>query len=198
MRAKSWRRGILGTMRWQACLVAAIVWTVLGCGGGAAAPPPTRRAYGGGGGASSEASGATSSATQAGGATGRTSSGSGGTFSTYTDPGCPQVVAPEIYAECSVADQTTCPAGEGCYPTITYPTAPCQPEIYSMYCLPSGMGQQWDSCESLLDCAAGFICVVTGIGTECQRACDPAAEISTCPKGLFCEAIDLQGIGSCF
>lgn len=97
-----------------------------------------------------------------------------------------------------MADQTTCPPGEGCYPTISYPTAPCEPEVYSMLCLPSGSGQQWDDCESLLDCAAGFICVVTGIGTECQRACDPTAEVSTCPKGLFCEAIDLQGIGSCF
>lgn len=120
----------------------------------------------------------------------------GGTTSTYVEPSCPFVPTAQIDAKCDALNQATCPAGQGCYPTITYPTAPCDPEIYRTACLPAGKGLQWDECMSLLDCAAGFICVVSGTGTQCERGCD-ASNPTSCPTGLFCEAIDLPGIGTC-
>lgn len=185
-------------MRWPVSLLAFVLCPPLACGG-PSAPLPKPKGRGGSPGIGGQVVTSTAGgATSRGGSIAQSGSSSGGTVSTYVDPGCPEVVTPEVYAECSVSDQSTCPSGTGCYPTIEYPSAPCQPETYNMLCLPAGTGEQWDDCESLLDCAPGFICVVTGIGTECQRACDPSAPTSTCPKGLFCESIDLQGIGSCY
>lgn len=188
-----------GVMRWPVSLLAFVLWHPVACGG-PSAPLPSAKARGGSAGAGGHNSSSTlGGGPSRGGSIAQSDSSIGGTtVSTYVDPGCPEVITPEIYAECSVSDQSTCPPGTGCYPTIQYPSAPCQPETYSMLCLPAGTGEQWDDCESLLDCAPGFICVVTGIGTGCQRACDPNAPTSTCPKGLFCESIDLQGIGSCY
>jgi hypothetical protein len=169
--------------------------------GGPSAPLPKPRGHGGSGGVASStiAAGATTIQTSAvgGSATRSRTDGAGGIVSTYTDPGCPSPVEPKIDAECMVLDQTSCPAGEGCYPTITYPTALCEPETFGMTCFTAGDGVQWDECKALTDCAPGYICVVGGLGTMCLRACD-SSDPTSCPKGLFCDAIDLPGIGTCY
>lgn len=183
-------------MHWPAKALLVTLVLALGCGG-PAAPLPRDRVRGGSGGGTEDAIGGTTQMFATGGVTGKGGLGSGGTISTYVEPGCPDAVTPQVEAECDVFDQSTCPAGDGCFPTITYPTARCEPEVYRMLCLPAGQGTQWVECSSLTDCAPGFICVVGGTGTECQRACDSSAPTS-CPKGLFCDAIDLQGIGTCY
>jgi hypothetical protein len=172
------------------------VLSVLACGGPSAALP-SHRGKGGSAGSTTAGSGAPSTNVESGGTTAAGTAATGGTTSTYVEPTCPIVPTAQFEQQCDVLDQATCPAGEGCYPTITYPTAPCEPEIYSTFCLAAGLGQQWADCYSLMDCAAGFICVVGGIGTQCQRSCD-SSNPTSCPKGLFCDAIDLPGIGTCY
>ncbi|MGC4063505.1 MAG: hypothetical protein QM784_02410 [Polyangiaceae bacterium] len=73
----------------------------------------------------------------------------------------------------------------------------CETETYRVTCLPAGNGEQWAPCDLLTDCAPGFTCVVTSLGTECLRMCDPTAS-AACPHGLFCDGVDLHGIGICF
>jgi hypothetical protein len=165
--------------------------------GGPSAPLPTQRGKGGSGGTSAAEAGGSSSTVALGGTTALGGASTGGMTSTYVEPTCPVAPVAQIEAECDAFDQATCPAGEGCYPTITYPSTPCEPEVYRTLCLTAGTGQQGDDCLGLLDCAAGYICVVSGYGTQCQKACDSSSPRS-CPAGLFCEAIDLPGIGTCY
>lgn len=131
--------------------------------------------------------------------TGGTSGGaSGGVTSTYIDPGCPEQPVPEVYKECEpLGNGEDCGSGEGCYPITSYPTRTCEPEIFQMLCLPAGRLEQWDTCSTITDCSPGYTCVVSGDGTMCLKMCDPLATVS-CPRGLFCDAVDLQGIGICF
>jgi hypothetical protein len=123
---------------------------------------------------------------------------SGGVSSTYVDPGCSAQAGTDVYAECDpLGDSSDCPIGGGCFPVTTYPSSTCQSEVYQMLCLPAGTAKQWDSCTTLTDCAAGFTCVVGSDGTMCLKMCDPTVA-SSCPTGLFCDAVDLQGIGICY
>jgi hypothetical protein len=132
------------------------------------------------------------------GAGGKGGTSTGGVTSTYVDPGCPEQPVPEVYTECDpLGDNTDCSMGEGCYPVTEYPTRTCEPEVFQMLCLPSGTAQQWESCSTLTDCANGYTCVVSGDGTMCLKMCDPLAD-KACPSGLFCDAVDLQGIGICY
>jgi hypothetical protein len=189
-------RAILRAMRIHLGSLGLVALLALGCGG-PSAPLPSPRGRGGSGGLSSAATGgAPSTTTSFGGMTARGGAATGGQTSTYVEPTCPDVPTAQIEAQCDAFDQSTCPEGQGCYPTIEYPTAPCVPEVYRTLCLPAGKGQQWEECLALLDCAPGFICVVSGSGTQCERACDANVPTS-CPKGLFCEPIDLPGIGTC-
>jgi hypothetical protein len=122
----------------------------------------------------------------------------GGVTSTYVDPGCPEQPVPDVYKECEpLGNGSDCGAGEGCYPITVYPTKTCEPETFEMLCLSAGTGKQWDNCTTLTDCAPGFTCVVSSDGTLCSKMCDPLGTLN-CPAGLFCDAVDLQGIGICF
>jgi hypothetical protein len=193
---------ILRAMHWPVGILGSTMFLFLACGG-PAAPLPQAHGRGGSGGMTTTTTttvatgGTLATSTGRGGATGRAGSGTGGVISTYVDPGCPNVVTPQMDAQCDVFDQTTCSEGKGCYPGIHYPSAPCQPETYGMYCLWAGSGVQWDPCQTLTDCAPGYVCVVGGTGTDCERACD-TSDPASCPKGLFCSAIDLPGIGTCY
>lgn len=169
---------------------------VVACGGAVGAPREEPAQAGSSGvdvgGASSEAGGSSTRGGTSGGA------GAGGVTSTYVDPGCPNTPVPETYEECSpLGSGSECGDTMGCYPVTEYPSAPCEPEIFQMLCLPSGNRGQWESCESITDCIAGHTCVVTGNGTMCLKMCDPEGA-SSCPTGLFCDGVDLQGIGICF
>lgn len=177
-------------------LVIAIVGGILWCAscGGAVGPARLDETQGGSSGFASLGGrgGAGTPLSSKGGASG------GGVTSTYVEPDCPVAPLPTVYSECDpLGESAECGPGTGCYPITSYPSEPCGSETFQMLCLPSGAGQQWASCDALDDCAAGYICVVTGDGTECLKMCDPEA-VSPCPKGLFCDGVDLQGIGICF
>src|SRR5512147_2492888 len=124
-------------MRWPVQSLFSIVVLSVACGG-PAVPLNDRHPKGGSAGTSSAVLGGTSSVVATGGRTMTTTRATGGLTSTYSDPGCPNQVTPEIQAECDVFDQSTCPPGEGCYPGVIYPTAPCEPEIYRSECRTAG------------------------------------------------------------
>lgn len=130
------------------------------------------------------------------GGTGGGVGGKGGTGGTYVDPGCPDAAPPPPIKDCDVFGPNTCPGGEACYPFVQYPTKPCDHELFGAICAPVGTGKQGDPCGAQ-NCAGGFVCVVTGQGTECVQLCDLFGA-AKCPPGLFCVPIDVEGIGGCY
>ncbi len=116
----------------------------------------------------------------------------------YTDPGCPDSGGPLYDFQCDPYDQNNgdCAYGEACYIYVSYPREPCGQEIYGAYCAPAGTGEQGDSCWGGFDCAAGFVCVVSGSGNQCVQLCHLTGP-SGCPAGLVCEPIDVEGFGGC-
>jgi hypothetical protein len=56
--------------------------------------------------------------------------------------------------------------------------------------------KQGETCSSALDCAGGFICVITGAGTSCAQYCD-LGKTGGCPEGYVCEPLDVSGMGVC-
>lgn len=134
-------------------------------------------------------------------------SGSGGSkndggsmdaFDDYVDPGCPDAGPPLMMMMCDPYHQGNgdCPAKEGCYIFVQYPTMPCGQEVYGSSCLPPGPGMQGDPCGGAQDCGGGFVCVVTGSGNQCVQLCNLQGAAG-CPNGLVCEPIDVQGFGGC-
>lgn len=117
--------------------------------------------------------------------------------SDYYDPGCPDAAPLPVDNECDLFHQPGgCPAGEACYPYVDYPTEPCQQERYGTLCAMPGTGGQGDPCPGQ-GCAMGFVCVITGNGTQCVQDCSLSGP-NTCPQGLLCEPIDVKGYGGCF
>jgi len=120
--------------------------------------------------------------------------------SDYDEPECPDAAPPPIERWCDPFEpHADCPAGEACYPFVEYPDPndDCAQERYGTICAPEGYGVQGTPCEAG-DCAAGYICVLTGQGTQCLQMCDTFGE-NTCPPGLFCGQIDIQpGLGGCY
>ena len=114
------------------------------------------------------------------------------------DPGCTEhPPALEAY---------TCdpfkPSGNGCMPDescqiyVEYPSTPCGQEVYGSTCLAAGPGKQGDGCEGGFDCSSGFVCVITGSGTQCVQLCKVNGP-SGCTPGFVCEPIDVKGFGGC-
>lgn len=135
------------------------------------------------------------------GATGGLDAGLGGTVTGgtggYIDPGCPDAEPPPKIEECDpFANPTGCLPGEACYPFVNYPASKCEQEQYGTVCAVPGTAKQGEPCGGEL-CASGFVCVVTGIGTQCVKMCKLDGP-STCPPGLFCVPVDVEGIGGCF
>lgn len=116
----------------------------------------------------------------------------------YVDPGCPDAGPPIYDYQCDPYAQFNgdCAPGEGCYIYVEYPSEPCASEVYGSFCGPQGGGVQGDSCGGGFDCAGGFVCVVTGSGTQCVQLC-PLTGDDGCPAGLVCETIDVEGFGGC-
>ena len=85
----------------------------------------------------------------------------------------------------------------GCYPFVEYPTGPCDTENYGTVCLAQGSSKQGEPCGSAGQCASGFVCVITGQGTQCVELCE-LGHPGQCPPGLFCLPIDVEGFGGCF
>ncbi|MBW2523235.1 MAG: hypothetical protein JRI23_03630 [Deltaproteobacteria bacterium] len=124
--------------------------------------------------------------------------GSHDAFPDYEDPGCPDQPPPLYDFQCDPYDQFNgdCAPGEGCFIFVQYPTEPCGQEIYGAYCYLAGGGTQGDSCGGGQDCAAGFVCVVSGEGNQCIQLCQLSGP-DGCPPGLVCEPIDVEGFGGC-
>lgn len=116
----------------------------------------------------------------------------------YEDPGCPDQPPPLEMFSCDPFDQSNgdCLPEEGCYIFVDYPSQPCGQEIYGSSCLPSGTATQGEACNGALDCAAGFVCVISGSGTQCVELCSLTGP-NSCPPGLVCEPIDVVGYGGC-
>ncbi len=114
----------------------------------------------------------------------------------FVDPKCPNTPPPNTAYECDVAKQKGCKAGEACSPFVDYPTDPCDPETYGSLCIPAGTGTQGSACDGQRACAAGYICVITGAGTNCAKYCD-LNNPSGCTDGLICDAVDVSGVGVC-
>ena len=94
------------------------------------------------------------------------------------------------------AEADVCLIVEGCYPYVQYPSGKCDKEQFGTFCAPGGTGKQGDPCGGSL-CASNFVCVITGVGTQCVQLC-PLVGDDKCPNGLFCVPIDVEGYGGCF
>lgn len=119
-------------------------------------------------------------------------------FDEFVDPGCPNAPPPLEDFACNPYSQGNgdCPPGQGCYIYVDYPDEPCGQEVYGAFCIPVGPGGQGDQCFGAQDCGGGFVCVVTGSGTQCVKLC-PLKGNDDCPPGLVCEPIDVEGFGGC-
>ncbi len=165
---------------------------VFGCGTSVVQTPPDETAEGGAGGSGGHhvttSSGHGASATD----------GGHDALNEYVDPGCPDAGPPIYDYQCDPYNQYNgdCLPDEGCYIYVQYPSEPCGQETYGSVCSPQGWGQQGDPCGSALDCGAGFVCVITGAGTQCVHLCAMEGE-DGCPPGFVCEAIDVEGFGGC-
>jgi hypothetical protein len=115
---------------------------------------------------------------------------------TYVDPPCPNPPPPKSNFECDVATQSGCAPEEGCYPYVRYPGGYCEAEEYGSACYTAGDKKQGEVCNSVLECAGGFICVITGAGTSCAKYCE-LGKANACPEGLVCEPLDVSGMGVC-
>jgi hypothetical protein len=113
----------------------------------------------------------------------------------WVDPPCPDAPPPPPIKDCDPFGPNTCGSGMACYPYVQYPSQPCDVEQFGAICAPEGTGTQGDNCYSQ-NCAGGFVCVITGQGTECVELCQLGTK--SCPKGLFCVPIDVEGYGGCY
>jgi hypothetical protein len=121
-----------------------------------------------------------------------------GSLPDYEDPGCQNQPPPIEDFQCDPYKQGNgdCPPGEGCYIYVDYPNEPCGQEIYGSVCFLGGNGTQGSACNGAQDCGGGYVCVITGSGTQCVQLCQLVGETG-CPAGLVCEPIDVVGFGGC-
>ncbi|MES1177212.1 MAG: hypothetical protein ABUL62_23015 [Myxococcales bacterium] len=179
------------------------VFALLHCGGTVEIAPGA-----GGGGASSAGAAGRGHGGRAGGQSGNAGAPSAGHgaqpadagFDVYVDPGCPDVGAPVQVNQCDAFSQSSgCPPGLGCYPFVDHPFGDgCGAQTFGTECRPAGTGQQGDPCGGGDDgCASGYVCVVgSQPGKHCVQLC-PVGDSSSCPPGLICGDLDVEGFGVC-
>lgn len=118
----------------------------------------------------------------------------------YVEPDCPDAPPDPPYVECDALAEpgfSGCAGGEACYPFVIYPQTECGQETYGARCVPAGTGKQGSPCgEGENGCAAGFVCVISGAGTQCVKLCD-IDRIGSCESGLVCSPVDIPGYGGC-
>jgi hypothetical protein len=182
--------GMVGPMR-SARLGSLLSFVLLGCGGAVEDP----LVFATGGHTATPGTGGSSSVVPQN--SGGTSTG-GQVYSTYSPQGCPDASAAPIVTQlCDpFSEYSGCSDGSGCFPAVRSSEDPCQPAQYSFICVRAGTGRQADKCDQAERCAPGYVCVVTNTGTRCQRVCNTTDE-SSCPPGLFCDPIDVPGVGTC-
>jgi hypothetical protein len=118
----------------------------------------------------------------------------------YVDPGCPDAPPPPVVWECDpFAASSGCAFGEACYPFVDEPGGTgCGWDQYGTICALAGVGRQGESCGAANGCAAGFLCVKGAQpGLSCVKLCDPFGP-NTCPQGMICGAVDVEGSGGCY
>lgn len=114
----------------------------------------------------------------------------------FNEQECPDEVQRIESTECDpLGGQSQCGLGQGCYPYVHYPSSRCDPETFGTRCDTSGAGVQGERCAGER-CAHGFLCVVTGRGTECAELCRMPGP-NTCPDGFICGSLDIDGFGVC-
>ncbi len=116
----------------------------------------------------------------------------------FEEPGCPPVAPQPAINECDpLAPVSGCPEGEACFPYVDYPAGPCDVERYGAVCRPEGPGTQGESCAGQ-SCAADYLCISTGRGTQCARLCGLSPDApNVCAPGLLCLPVDIEGFGGC-
>jgi hypothetical protein len=121
-------------------------------------------------------------------------------FDEYADPGCPDAGPPTQVNECDPFSATpTCPFGEGCFPFVEHPFGQgCGAQSFGTACLLAGSGHQGDACgDGTSECASGFVCVVgSQPGKHCVKLCR-MSDPSSCPRGMICGELDVEGYGVC-
>ncbi|CAN5444619.1 hypothetical protein BH09MYX1_BH09MYX1_04360 [soil metagenome] len=127
---------------------------------------------------------------------GRNPNGKNDSGNGYVDPQCPNKKPPGTYKECDVPTQSGCGPGEGCFPAVLPPNEKCEPETYATLCIPAGPAKQGEACNGHANCAAGYICLITGGDTQCAHMCD-IKQKNQCPSGYVCEPIDVPGYAAC-
>lgn len=117
----------------------------------------------------------------------------------FEEPGCPPITAPppDLNACNPLATPSGCAEGEACFPFVSYPSGPCEVELFGSVCRLAGSGTQGQSCAND-GCAADHVCVSTGRGTQCTRLCRLGEGTqNVCDPGLLCLPIDIEGYGGC-
>ncbi len=85
-----------------------------------------------------------------------------------------------------------CPATWGCYPGVIDPDGvPGNGDETTIGdCAPAGAGTQGATCAANSDCAQGFLCINTGVTTECLRMCNTAVGDCSGSPGTTCGGTD--------
>ena len=190
---------MLARMRWGAPNYLLLTVFVVGCGGS------TKRGLGDDLDASTVT--ATSSTTGFGGSGGFPDAGPDSgpdvemdVVSDYVDPGCPDAEPPAPIIECEpLATPDGCDPGLACYPFVQRPSGDgCGFEQYGARCLEPGTVPLGERCgDGHGWCGAAALCVVGALpGARCLQLCDPS-EPNTCPNGLVCAPVDVEGYGVC-
>jgi hypothetical protein len=120
-------------------------------------------------------------------------------FDEYVDPGCPDAGPPTEKNRCDpFAVETGGPPGQGCYPFVDQPLVGCAPQGFGTACMLAGSGHQGAVCgDGVNDCASGFVCVVgSQPGKHCVQLC-LMSQVDSCPRGMICGELDVEGYGVC-
>jgi hypothetical protein len=113
----------------------------------------------------------------------------------YDDPGCKPTKKVEGQHECDTETQSGCQFGDRCVPYVSYGTK-CEAEEVGTRCEIAGFARQGDDCSSET-CAAGFVCVTGGAGFQCAELCTLKGSVDSCPPGLLCSPLDVDGFSVC-
>ncbi|MDB4931310.1 MAG: uncharacterized protein JWM10_3794 [Myxococcaceae bacterium] len=119
-------------------------------------------------------------------------------YEVFREDACPGTRPPAQRAyECDPLAGGECPAGEGCYAFVEYPTARCGSETYRARCFEVGTTAPGEFCRGGTECAAGAGCFVTGAMNRCLRLCRLDGAEPRCQRGTVCEPTDLPDFGAC-
>lgn len=119
-------------------------------------------------------------------------------YDIFREDACPGARPPPMRDyQCDPFAQRSCPAGEGCYASIEYPTVRCGSETYRAQCLPAGSTAPGRFCTSGTQCTPGSGCFVTGAMNRCLQLCRVDTTGVPCPRGTVCEPTDLPDFGAC-